>query len=102
MAQTTAPVRAAAAWKFARGNALTLTLLGALAFGCLVVVFHPSGYRTVGGLLWSLGFAAAGGLLGFLFAVPRPSRAAPLVVAAPAAASGSTSAPSPDRPQANG
>src|SRR4051812_25217183 len=92
MAQTIAPVRGAAAWKFARGNALTLTLLGALAFGCLVVVFPPSGYRSVGGLLWSLGFAAAGGLLGFLFAVPRPSRAAPLVVATPAPVNGSTGA----------
>src|SRR4051812_39799038 len=102
MAQTIAPVRGAAAWKFARGNALTLTLLGALAFGCLVVVFHPSGYRTVGGLLWSLGFAAAGGLLGFLFAVPRPSRAAPLVVATPAPANGSTGPAAPNGAAANG
>lgn len=82
MARSSTSSRRSSAWEFARGNALTLTLFAALLFGCLVVVFHGSTYRTVGALLWSLGFAAAGVLLGFLFAVPRPSRA-PVVMPAP-------------------
>src|SRR5688572_3602230 len=107
MAERVDPVRGAAAWKFARGNALTLTLLAALAAGCLVVVFHPGGYRTVGGLLWSMGFAAAGGLLGFLFAVPRPSRAPVVAVTPPAAAASAgtagtdPAAPNPSTPRAS-
>ncbi|MCG2594640.1 response regulator [Ramlibacter sp. XY19] len=82
MARSSTTGRRNSAWEFARGNALTLTLFAALLFGCLVVVFHGSTYRTVGALLWSLGFSAAGVLLGFLFAVPRPSRV-PVMMPAP-------------------